>query len=136
MSRVVPVVSAFIENDRGEILIAERPPGKHLAGYWEFPGGKQEPNETEEMALERELREELELSVEILGLVGRFPFKYEWGEMELVSFRVRALNEPRATKDVRVFKWVTPEEIDASAMTPAGRDALSRYLKISRPSPG
>ena len=54
------VVAAIIENPQGQLLIAERPPNKAWAGYWEFPGGKIEAGESHEAALLRELREELE----------------------------------------------------------------------------
>lgn len=57
------VVAAIIENPHGQLLIAERPPNKAWAGYWEFPGGKIEPGESHEAALLRELREELGLNL-------------------------------------------------------------------------
>ena len=58
------VVAAIIENPQGQLLIAERPPNKAWAGYWEFPGGKIEAGESHEAALLRELREELGLALE------------------------------------------------------------------------
>ena len=58
------VVAAIIENPHGQLLIAERPPNKAWAGYWEFPGGKIEAGESHEAALLRELREELGLALE------------------------------------------------------------------------
>ena len=54
------VVAAAIFDDSGRVLIAERPPGKHMAGRWEFPGGKVAPGESEAEALARELREEVQ----------------------------------------------------------------------------
>ena len=53
------VVAAAIVNDKGEVLLAQRPEGKRLAGKWEFPGGKVEEGESPEVALSRELHEEL-----------------------------------------------------------------------------
>ncbi|MBK8197523.1 MAG: 8-oxo-dGTP diphosphatase MutT [Acidobacteria bacterium] len=61
--RVLLVVAAALFDDRGRILLAQRPEGKQLAGLWEFPGGKLEPGETPEAALVRELEEELSITV-------------------------------------------------------------------------
>src|SRR5579862_8336000 len=59
---VLVAAVALIDTD-GRVLLAERPPGKHLAGMWEFPGGKVQPGETPEAALIRELAEELGIDV-------------------------------------------------------------------------
>jgi 8-oxo-dGTP diphosphatase len=58
MKTLLVVAVALIDAD-GRVLLAQRPPGKSLAGLWEFPGGKVEPGETPEAALIRELHEEL-----------------------------------------------------------------------------
>lgn len=64
MSRLVLVVAAAIYNREGEILLAQRPPGKSMAGLWELPGGKVDPGESPEAALVRELEEELTIVVD------------------------------------------------------------------------
>ncbi|KAI3425066.1 hypothetical protein D9Q98_008443 [Chlorella vulgaris] len=61
--RLVLVVAVVLLSERGEVLLAQRPPGKSLAGLWEFPGGKVDPGESPEVALSRELREELGITV-------------------------------------------------------------------------
>ena len=57
MSAAVRVVAAVLRDERGRVLIAQRPAGKHMGGYWEFPGGKIAPGESGEQALARELVE-------------------------------------------------------------------------------
>ncbi len=63
------VAAAALINPEGRILLAQRPDGKPLAGLWEFPGGKLEPGETPEQALQRELKEELGIGVSIDALI-------------------------------------------------------------------
>ncbi|MFN2333507.1 MAG: NUDIX domain-containing protein, partial [Wenzhouxiangellaceae bacterium] len=55
----VDVAAGVLRNERGQVLVSRRPPGRHLAGLWEFPGGKIETGEQPEAALARELEEEL-----------------------------------------------------------------------------
>ncbi len=61
--KILLVVAAVIINSKGEVLLAQRPEGKRLAGKWEFAGGKVEDGETPESALARELYEELGIEV-------------------------------------------------------------------------
>lgn len=63
MPKTLLVVAAALVNDDGEVLLAQRPKGKRLAGKWEFPGGKVEADESPETALARELKEELGITV-------------------------------------------------------------------------
>jgi len=62
--KILLVVAAALVNSEGAVLLAQRPPGKRLAGKWEFPGGKVEDGETPEHALCRELHEELGIAVD------------------------------------------------------------------------
>ena len=64
--RIIPVVAGVIFDRAGRVLACQRPEGKSLAGFWEFPGGKVEARESLAEALERELLEELSLEVTVL----------------------------------------------------------------------
>ena len=69
-SKLTDVAVAVITRPDGSFLLARRPEGKPYAGYWEFPGGKVEPNESVRAALTREIKEELGLTIELKGLIG------------------------------------------------------------------
>ena len=62
-ARILLVVAAALVDDDGRVLVAQRPPGKAMAGLWEFPGGKLREGETPEAALVRELAEELGIDI-------------------------------------------------------------------------
>ena len=76
----VEVVCALIQNEDGKIFCCKRGPGRALANKWEFPGGKIEPNETQEEALIREIKEELKSDVEVIRYIG--VSKYEYVDLE------------------------------------------------------
>src|SRR5258706_15931809 len=84
----IEVVAAVIFNERGEFLLAQRPPGKVYAGYWEFPGGKVEPGEDAITALKRELHEELGIDVTVAYPWLTRDFDYSHAAVRLRFFRV------------------------------------------------
>jgi 8-oxo-dGTP diphosphatase len=121
------VVAGVLVDGAGRILIAQRPPGKHLAGMWEFPGGKLEPGETPLMALERELDEELGIAVDPLSFEAliRIPWNYGERGMLLEAILVRAwTGEPKAL-DAAEIRWLDPRGIDPALLAPADRPILA-----------
>jgi 8-oxo-dGTP diphosphatase len=87
-SAPIPVVCAVIE--RGpQVLLARRPPGKHLPLKWEFPGGKVEPGESPAAAIVREIREELGCAVVITRALPRSIHQYERALIEMIPFVCR-----------------------------------------------
>ena len=111
MSAPVAVVAAIIENRAGQLLIAERPPGKHWAGYWEFPGGKIEAGESHEAALIRELREELGLDLAGVPLT-HYYHGSRGAEVVLDFYHIRLTRDiaPQGLEGQR-WRWVTRAEI-------------------------
>ncbi len=80
-------VAAALVFHSGRLLITRRPPGKSLAGLWEFPGGKLEPGETWEAALRRELVEELDLTAQVGGLYDEVIHQYPDKTIRLRFYR-------------------------------------------------
>ncbi|MFM8480619.1 MAG: 8-oxo-dGTP diphosphatase MutT [Gammaproteobacteria bacterium] len=108
---LIVVAGALFDHD-GRVLIAERPPGKHMAGRWEFPGGKVAADESAEQALRRELREELGIEVEQAEFVMELVHAYPDREVHLRFYVVDSfVGEPRALDGQRL-RWLTPAELD------------------------
>jgi len=118
------VAAAVIIRGDGEVLLAQRPAGKVYAGYWEFPGGKLEPGETPRAALDRELHEELGLTVRRAApwLVQRFVYPH--AHVELHFFRVFAWEGEPVGHDGQAFAWQTPGRFDVAPLLPANTRVL------------
>jgi 8-oxo-dGTP diphosphatase len=128
-SAIVRVAAAVILRGDGQVLLAQRPPGKVYAGYWEFPGGKLEPGETPHAALVRELREELGLAVRRATpwLVQRYVYPH--AHVELHFFRVYAWDFDPVGHDGQAFAWQTPGRFDVAPLLPANTVVL-RALQL------
>ncbi len=104
------VTAAVIWKD-GKVLIAQRPEGSHLGGYWEFPGGKQERNETLKECLVREVEEELGLKVEPIDTLMTVDHDYGQKRVSLHFFNCVAVEgEPKSLQCQR-FLWAEPGEL-------------------------
>jgi A/G-specific adenine glycosylase len=106
-------VTAAVINHNGQVLIAQRPPEGLLGGLWEFPGGKQEAGETLADCLRREIKEELDLEIEVGQLISTVKHAYTHFKITLHAFCCRLLKgQPRAL-GVADWRWATLAELDA-----------------------
>jgi mutator protein MutT len=120
----IHVVAAAVIDGRGRVLIAQRPAGKHLAGMWEFPGGKVEPGETRVGALERELREEIGIGIERPRPLLRVRHAYSYGEVLLDVWSVRRYRgEPRSL-DGQALRWCSRSSLGTAGLLPADRPII------------
>ena len=121
-------VAAGLVFREGRLLITQRPAGGHLAGLWEFPGGKREAHESFEECLRRELKEELGIEVEVLELVESLTHDYPEQSVHLRFFRCAwKQHEPRAI-ECAAFRWVRAEELERYQFPAAD----ARLLEILR----
>ena len=123
------VVAAALYDDDGRVLIAERPVGKHMAGRWEFPGGKVNAGESEAQALARELREELGVAVVASRPFMRLAHSYADRDVELSMWIVEDFDGQPQSLDGQRLKWVPPAQLVDEDILEADRpfvDALSR----------
>ncbi|MCC6868283.1 MAG: Nudix family hydrolase [Burkholderiales bacterium] len=121
---VVRVAAAVLLRPDGRVLLAQRPPGKPYAGYWEFPGGKLEPDETPRAALDRELAEELGIAVIHASPWFVQEFVYPHAHVELHFFRVDAWRGELVGHDGQAFAWQVPGRYDVAPLLPANTRIL------------
>ena len=126
-SVLLPVVAAALIDRDGRVLMQERPPGKALAGLWELPGGKVEPDESPEAALVRELDEELGLIVSPAALTPAGFASHPLGERHLLLLLFRCLvwhGEPHG-RDGQTLRWCEAADLRALPMPAADRALLA-----------
>ncbi|KQM98139.1 MULTISPECIES: (deoxy)nucleoside triphosphate pyrophosphohydrolase [unclassified Sphingomonas] len=126
MSMLFVTAAAMVDRD-GRVLVQQRPPGTHMAGLWEFPGGKVEPGETPEAALVRELHEELGIVVDHSCLAPAAFASEPLGERHLLLllYALRKWTGIPQALQATALKWVRPVELHALAMPPADRPLIA-----------
>jgi 8-oxo-dGTP diphosphatase len=119
------VAAAMVDGD-GRVLVQQRPPGKAMAGLWEFPGGKVDAGETPEAALIRELAEELGVDVEA-GCLAPATFASEMlgdRHMILLLYSLRKWRGIPRALHASALRWVRPIERHGLEMPPADRPLI------------
>lgn len=113
-------------------LIAKRPEGKPFAGFWEFPGGKIDPQETPEEALKRELHEELGINIHLSALQKIIDVSYAYPEFSLLMPTFLCKNwegEPQGCEG-QILQWVTLQELDHHKILPASTAIILSLQKL------
>lgn len=129
------VVCAILEHE-GKVLVARRGPSMRMAGFWEFPGGKVEPNESVEAALVREIKEELGLEIEV-GVA--LPVS-DWDSgkrlIRLLPFVCRLLRGELHLLEHDAIEWVAPNVLMDRNWAPADIPVVQHFLKMQQAPPG
>ena len=99
-------VSAAIIIEDGKVLLARRAKGEKLAGYWEFPGGKREEDETIDECLVREIREELSLDIEVVGEFDTSDYEYPGGHIRLIGLLAEIQNGVISKTVHDLVEWI------------------------------
>ncbi len=120
-TRIVLVAAVALIDVDGRVLLAQRPPGKSMAGLWEFPGGKVEPGESPEAALIRELHEELGIDTHASCLAPLTFASHAYPDFHLLMplFACRRWQGIPAPQEGQRLAWVRPESLRDYPMPPA-----------------
>ncbi|WP_439882332.1 8-oxo-dGTP diphosphatase MutT [Pontibacter sp. MBLB2868] len=124
---MIEVTAGVIENNE-KYLIARRAPGKHLAGLWEFPGGKLEAGETYEECLTRELKEELNLDVTVQDHIADSIFKYGDKQIHLRAYFAKSESSEVISIDHDEVRWVGLGELAEYDFAPADLPIINAML--------
>jgi 8-oxo-dGTP diphosphatase len=121
----IRVAVGVIRRTDGRVLLAQRPAGKAMAGYWEFPGGKIEPGETPRDALARELHEELFIDIgDAQSWITR-TFHYPHAVAHLELFRVTEWQGEPHGRESQQLSWQDPHRVDITPLLPANHDIMN-----------
>lgn len=128
MKKEIHVVGAILSHDN-KILCAQRGPGKSLPFLWEFPGGKIEPGETPQIALKRELNEELLIKVNVDSKAfDTTRYEYDFGVVNLTTFRCQLISgTPKLTEHLSI-KWLNKNELHTLQWAPADIPAVEKLM--------
>ena len=125
---MIHVVAGALFDASGRVLIAQRPPGKHMAGGWEFPGGKVEQGEEPFAALKRELHEELGIDVHEAAPLIAYEHKYPHRRVLLDLWVVtRYCGEPQPL-DAPALQWVAVDELESAGLLEADRPMIGALV--------
>ncbi len=127
-ARISVVVAAAVVEREGRFFVARRLDGSHLEGYWEFPGGKREPGETDEACLAREMREELGVDVRVGPLLLSVAHAYPDRAVELHFYACEMCGAPRPLLG-QEMRWVPREELRALEFPPADAELIEMLTR-------
>lgn len=125
---MIDVTCAIILNEN-KILVTQRSEKMNLSLKWEFPGGKIEKNETAENCLLREIKEELNIEIEILERLDYKSFDYETFSINLIPFVAKYLGGDIVLAEHKNFYWLTTEELIGLDWASADIPVLEEFLK-------
>ncbi|MFE1599159.1 (deoxy)nucleoside triphosphate pyrophosphohydrolase [Methylobacterium sp. ID0610] len=133
--KLLLVVAVALVDTDGRVLLAQRPPGKTLAGLWEFPGGKIEPGERPEETLIRELAEELGIAVKepCLAPLTFASHAYEHFHLLMPLYICRRWEGSVQAREGQALKWVRPRDLARYPMPPADLPLLPAIVDLLGP---
>src|SRR5256885_14150868 len=124
------VVAAMIERD-GKYLITQRRPTATLPLLWEFPGGRVEEGESDETALARELKEEMEIDVDVGDRVIHVQHSYPHYDIDFRVYRCKLTQGDINHQKVHDHRWVSPQEMDRYEFPAADEKTVAQLLDLT-----
>lgn len=128
---MLQVVAAAVVIREGRALLTRRTEGQHLAGMWEFPGGKLEEGESPEAAVARECREECGIEVEVIDILDVTHHRYPDKDVLLLFYRCALVAGEVQHLQVAEHAWVAPSELASYPLPPADARVVARIRSLA-----
>ena len=125
---MINVVAAVIFNEDNKILIAQRNLKKSQGGLWEFPGGKIESGETREHAIVREIKEEMNIEIEVETYLAEKVFEYPEKTINLIALKCKIINGKITLNEHEDAKWINKNELTNYNFAPADRFIIEKII--------
>ncbi len=125
------LVTAAVIIEENRVLITRRPKHKPQGGFWEFPGGKLDPGESPAIALQRELKEELDVNISVGKIIDALYHRYAWGPVLILAYRCRITDGTPRNIEVTEHLWVPLDKLHQYELLPADRPLIMQLQKIS-----
>ncbi len=126
---MINVVAAVICNEDNKILIAQRNLKKSQGGLWEFPGGKIELGETREHAIIREIKEEMNIEIEVEKYLAEKVFEYPEKTINLIALKCKIINGKITLNEHEDAKWINKNELTNYNFAPADRFIIKKLRR-------
>ncbi|MDA0148768.1 8-oxo-dGTP diphosphatase MutT [Vibrio sp. LaRot3] len=130
MKRIHIVAAIIFNQDKSEIFITKRPDDKHKGGFWEFPGGKVEADETIEQAMTRELNEEIGITVTEQSLFEHLEYDYPDKSLKFDFISVTAFEGKPYGREGQQGEWVKIEQLSGYQFPEANVPILERVIQL------
>ncbi|HYE82742.1 MAG TPA: 8-oxo-dGTP diphosphatase MutT [Clostridia bacterium] len=126
----IVTAAAIVRN--GKVLIAQRQAGSHMELRWEFPGGKLEPDEDPEDCIIREIKEELDMEIEVADIYKVVKFKYEEKDILLLCYLCKIRKGEGKTLECNDFRWIERKDLPNFDFVPADLAIVEKLMKDER----
>ena len=137
--KILPLIKVvggiLLNNQNSEVLVAKRALDKNNGGFWEFPGGKVEPGESNEAALSRELHEELGVKVKVLDFLCTHIFASEFVRIELHCYFCEVVSGNLQALEHAELRFCPSRELQSLEFTPANSAALALVTTLLQTPP-
>lgn len=124
------IVAAAVVIENGRVLLTQRAEGQHLAGLWEFPGGKLEDGESPEEALVRECREECAIEIKVGPILDVTFYRYPEKDVLLLFYRCSPVSGNVRHVQVADHAWVDPKELRQYELPPADKQVIEHIQAL------